>query len=89
MEQDFIDIWKQRDSYLDEVPGFKSSNLLQGDSSTDDYILFSSHSIWDSAQAFENWTNSEFFQKAHVHAGVKTKYVYLEPPQLECFTAVI
>lgn len=88
MEQDFIDIWKQRDSYLEEVPGFKSFNLLQGDS-TDEYTLFSSHSIWESEQAFEGWTNSESFRKAHAHAGEKTKDVYLGPPQLECFIAVI
>jgi len=26
-EQDFIDIWKNRDSYLKDVPGFKQFNL--------------------------------------------------------------
>lgn len=88
MEQDFIDIWKQRDSHLQGVPGFKSFNLLQGQS-FDDYTLFASHSIWESEQAFEDWTKSEAFRKAHAHAGDKTKDVYLGPPQLEWFNAVI
>jgi len=88
MEQDFIDIWKQRDSHLQDVPGFKSFNLLQGPS-FDDYTLFASHSIWESEQAFEDWTKSEAFRKAHAHAGDKTKDVYLGPPQLEWFNAVI
>ena len=88
MEQDFIKIWKQRDSYLDEVPGFKEFHLLQGPSH-DDYTLFVSHSVWESEQAFEDWTHSEAFKKAHAHAGEKTKDVYLGPPQLEWFNAVI
>ena len=88
MEQDFIKIWKQRDSYLDQVPGFKEFHLLQGPSH-DDYTLFVSHSVWESEQAFEDWTHSEAFKKAHAHAGEKTKDVYLGPPQLEWFNAVI
>lgn len=88
MESEFIDIWKQRDSFLNEVPGFKEFNLLQGQS-FDDYTLFASHSVWESAQAFEDWTQSEAFRKAHAHAGGKTKDVYLGPPQLECFSSVI
>ncbi|WP_279147126.1 antibiotic biosynthesis monooxygenase family protein [Photobacterium carnosum] len=46
-EQEFIDIWKNRETYLDTVPGFQSFNLLQG-ASNDDYTLFASHSVWDS-----------------------------------------
>lgn len=88
MEKDFIEIWKQRDSFLEEVPGFMTFNLLQG-KSFDDYTLFASHSVWDSEQAFEDWTQSEAFRKAHAHAGSKTKDVYLGPPDLECFTSVI
>lgn len=88
MEADFIDIWKQRDSHLEDVPGFTSFHLLQGPSS-DDYTLFASHTIWESEKAFEDWTNSEAFRKAHAHAGEKTKDVYLGPPQLEWFNAVL
>lgn len=88
MEEDFIDIWKQRDSHLDGVPGFKTFNLLQGQS-FDDYTLFASHSVWESEQVFEDWTQSDAFRKAHAHAGDKTKDIYLGPPNLEWFTAVI
>lgn len=88
MEEDFIDIWKQRDSYLDGVLGFKTFHLLQGQS-FDDYTLFASHSVWESEQVFEDWTQSDAFRKAHAHAGDKTKDIYLGPPKLEWFTAVI
>ncbi len=61
-EQDFIDIWKNRDTYLDSVPGFQSFQLLQG-AKQEEHTLFASHSIWENEQAFENWTKSEAFRK--------------------------
>ena len=88
MEQEFIEVWKQRDSHLEGVPGFKSFHLLQGPSH-EEFTLFASHTVWESEQAFEDWTQSEAFRKAHAHAGEKTRDVYLGPPQLEWFNAVI
>ena len=87
MEDDFIEIWKKRESHLDGVPGFREFHLLQGQS-FDDYTLFASHSVWDSAQVFEDWTRSEAFRRAHAHAG-STKSVYMGPPNLELFEAVL
>ena len=37
-EQEFIEIWRSRDSYLDEVPGFQSFNLLQGPSTSYNFV---------------------------------------------------
>lgn len=86
-EQAFIDIWKNRDTFLSEVPGFKAFNLLQGPEN-EEYTLFASHSIWESAEAFTNWTKSEAFRKAHAGAG-ESKGIYLGPPQFEGFEAVV
>lgn len=86
-EQDFVDIWKGRDSYLNEVPGFQSFNLLQG-STNEEFTLFSSHAVWESREAFEAWTKSEAFRKAHANAGSR-RDIYVGHPQLECFEAVI
>jgi heme-degrading monooxygenase HmoA len=86
-ENDFISIWKNRESYLDEVPGFKEFHLLQG-ASNEEYTLFASHSIWDSREAFEAWTHSEAFRKAHANAGT-AKGVYLAHPEFEGFEAVL
>ncbi len=86
-EDEFVEIWKKRESYLDEVPGFKEFHLLRGPS-TEEYTLFASHSVWASEQAFEAWTHSESFRKAHASAG-SSKGVYLGPPQLELFDAVL
>lgn len=86
-EQEFIEIWKNRDSHLEEVPGFKNFNLLQGPSD-ETATVFISHSTWESADAFEAWTKSEAFRKAHASAG-QSKGVYLGPPQFEGFSTVL
>ncbi len=86
-EETFISIWKNRDSHLNTVPGFKSFNLLQGPSS-EEYTLFASHAIWESEETFEAWTKSEAFRKAHANAG-RTKGIYLGPPHFEGFESVL
>jgi len=86
-EEEFIEIWKNRETHLDSVPGFKSFNLLRG-ATTEEHTLFASHSIWESSSAFEAWTKSESFRKAHANARA-AKDVYLGPPQFEGFDAVI
>lgn len=86
-ENDFVSVWKNRDSHLEDVPGFRTFNLLRG-ATTEEYTLFASHSIWDSRQAFEDWTHSEAFRAAHRNAG-DTKGIYLGHPQVETFEAVL
>lgn len=86
-EQDFIEIWKNRDTHLQSVPGFKKFNLLQGPTD-EEATLFASHSEWESAEAFQNWTRSEAFRKAHAHAG-DSKGIYLGHPNFEGFDAVL
>ncbi len=87
-EQTFIEHWKQRESYLDAVPGYVRFHLLQGPQ-TEEYTLFVSHTEWASAQAFEDWTHSEAFRKAHANAGRSPREIYLGPPQLELFDSVL
>lgn len=87
-EPDFIAIWKNRETYLDTVPGFKEFHLLQGPTN-EEFTLFASHSTWESKQDFMNWTESEQFRKAHAGAGGKSKDIYLGPPQFEGFETVI
>lgn len=86
-QDEFIKVWKERDSRLESVPGFQEFHLLQGPV-TDEAVVFISHSVWDSAEAFENWTKSEAFRKAHASAG-GSKDLYLGPPQFEGYLAVL
>ena len=66
-EDVFEEMWRRRDSYLDQVPGFKTFRLLRGET-TDGTTLFVSHSTWESRAAFAAWTESEAFRKAHSDA---------------------
>ncbi|MBN0986607.1 antibiotic biosynthesis monooxygenase family protein [Amphritea pacifica] len=86
-EQDFIDIWKNRDSHLESVPGFISFNLLQGETK-EDHTLMSSHAVWQDKAAFEGWLKSDAFKKAHANAGTR-RDIYLGPPQFEGFETVL
>ena len=86
-EAEFIEVWRQRDSRLAEVPGFQKFNLLQGPSDAQ-ATVFVSHSTWDSIAAFEGWTRSESFRAAHANAG-QQRGLYLGPPQFEGFEVVL
>lgn len=85
-EPAFETMWKARNSYLDEVPGFVTFHLLRG-AATEDSTLFASHTVWESRADFEAWTKSEAFRKAHANAG-GTRPLYAGPPKLELFEAV-
>jgi len=80
--EDFERIWRDRETYLDQVPGFLRFALLRGD--TGEYI---SHSTWETRQAFEDWTNSEAFRKGH--AGGSLMGILAGPPQIGLFDAVL
>ena len=86
-EKEFEDVWKNRDTHLEGVKGFKNFNLIKGDTNKD-YSLYSSHSTWESKEDFINWTKSEAFRQAHKNAG-EHRSVYLDHPIFEGFEVII
>ena len=86
-EDKFEQIWKERDTHLKGVKGFIKFNLMKG-SSEEDFSLYASHSIWESKEAFIDWTKSEAFKLAHKNAGAH-KDLSLGPPNLETFDQII
>lgn len=87
MEEGFEKIWRERQSFLEEVPGFVAFALLKG-ASDEQQSLYASHSVWESRAAFDAWTRSESFRKAHAQANAP-KGTYLGPPSLELFEQVV
>lgn len=85
-EQEFEEVWAGRDSQLTRVPGFRGFRLLRGEEH-EGYRLYASHTLWDSEQAFRDWTRSEAFRTAHGSAG-DHRDIYLGPPVLETFRSV-
>ena len=62
---EFEKIWRDRDSYLDDVPGFVKFHLVRGKDQEDGTHRYASHTVWGSHKAFLDWTHSEAFKKAH------------------------
>ena len=87
-EQAFETLWATRESYLSNVPGFIEFHLLKGPAA-DDHTLYSSHSTWVNKAAFEAWTRSEEFRRAHARADNKTgESLYLGHPKFEGFEVI-
>lgn len=85
-EAAFEAMWKNRDSYLSEVPGFIEFHLLRGPAN-EDHTLFASHTVWRSKADFDGWLTSEAFRKAHAGAG-GSRPAYAGPPKFEGFEVV-
>lgn len=85
-ESDFEAIWRERDTYLMEVPGYLDFHLLRGPVG-DDHTLYASHTVWTSKSDFEQWTSSEAFRDAHRGAG-ESGDLFAEPPNLEGFQVI-
>lgn len=75
--------WRERDSHLHAVPGFIEFHLLKGPEH-DEYVLYASHSLWQSRGDFEAWTRSEAFRAAHRDAG-EGRPLTLGHPEFEGF----
>ena len=86
-EELFENIWKNRETHLENVSGFKKFHLIKG-IKKDNFTIYASHSSWNSENDFFNWTKSESFRLAHKDAG-KHKDLYIGHPEFEGFKVVI
>jgi heme-degrading monooxygenase HmoA len=82
MAEAFETLWRERRSYLKEVPGFARFRLLKLDDTH-----YSYYAEWESEAAFDAWTRSEAFRKAHGQGSPPGALV--EGPKLECWEVVL
>lgn len=88
-ETEFERVWRERDSYIATVPGFVAFDLCRGPQK-EDYVLYISHTVWDTKASFEDWTKSEAFRLAHRDAGASSNRVnYIGGPEFEGFESVL
>lgn len=88
LEAEFEDVWRNRDSSLSSMKGFREFHLLRGPSNEKDgYTLYASHTVWESQDDFTAWTKSQSFRDSHRNAGNR-KPSYIEAPQFEGFSIV-
>jgi heme-degrading monooxygenase HmoA len=85
--EEFERRWRDRESFLKDVPGFESFHLLKGPEE-DAARLYASHTVWRDEGAFLAWTESEAFQKAHRQGGT-TAGTLLGPPRFVGWHAVL
>jgi heme-degrading monooxygenase HmoA len=81
-EKEFEEVWRTRETYLNEVSGFKEFHLLKGENG-----VYISHSTWESREAFVQWTESESFRKAHAQGG--SKGLIQGPPRFSGYEVVL
>lgn len=81
--EEFERIWAERDSHLDQVPGFVRFALLRGEAEGE-YI---SHSTWEDREAFVAWTESAAFRAGH--AGPSLMGILQGPPQVALYEAAL
>jgi heme-degrading monooxygenase HmoA len=87
-ETDFENVWKNRDSKLHEMKGFRTFHLLRGQvNETEGYTLYASHTVWESEDDFIAWTKSQNFRDSHKNAGTG-KVLTAGHPQFEGFSAI-
>ncbi len=79
---DFEGAWRERESFLKEVPGFIKFRLLKLDDTH-----YSSYAEWESEEAFVAWTKSEAFRKAH--SGGMPEGIVDGPPRLEFWKVIL
>ena len=88
-EDGFRDRLATRESYLGSMAGFVEFHLLKGPVA-EDHTLYSSHTTWVDKAAFEAWTRSEEFRRAHARADNKTgESLYLGHPKFEGFEVIL
>lgn len=86
--EEFEQIWLERETHLQGLPGFEAFHMLRGPE-REDHVLYASHTVWRSREDFEAWTRSEAFRKAHANAGQsKREGLYLGPPSFEGFEVI-
>ncbi|MFC5386404.1 antibiotic biosynthesis monooxygenase family protein [Aquamicrobium segne] len=88
LEAEFENLWKNRESTLHEMQGFRSFHLLSGPANkTEGYTLYVSHSEWEDQDAFNAWMKSQNFRDTHKNLGTG-KVLTDGPPHFEGFLTV-
>jgi heme-degrading monooxygenase HmoA len=84
---EFERTWRERETFLRDVPGFRSFHLLKGPEE-EGARAYASHTVWRDEAAFRAWTESEAFRNAHRQAG-STAGIVLGPPRFVGWEAVV
>jgi len=82
----FEDLWLSRESNLKNMEGFVEFHMLKS-AEVEGQIVYASHTVWASEEAFRGWTKSDAFRNSHKGAKDTAK-LYEGTPVFEGFTAI-
>lgn len=86
-EKLFETLWRERESYLETMQGYRGLFLMRG--ATDkDHTCYVSQFIWNTKEDFDAWTQSDAFVKAHIQFG-DTSVLFTAKPVFEGLTIVM
>ncbi|MEL7104355.1 MAG: antibiotic biosynthesis monooxygenase [Pseudomonadota bacterium] len=82
----FETLWLTRESHLHKLDGFVEFHMLRGPEA-EGCVLYASHTVWASQEAFIEWTKSDSFRAAHKDAG-QTQSLHEGTPVFEGFHVI-
>ncbi len=71
-EPAFEQMWLNRDTKLNTLPGFIEFHMLKGPAENG-LRLYASHTLWESERHFHGWVRSDEFRTAHARAEAAPK----------------
>jgi len=84
--EDFEQRFMKRQGLVDQSPGFVRNMVLRPDNENSEYHIVMT--LWQSHQAFIDWTESESFRQAHAQARETPGEMYAGRNVLEMFEVV-
>jgi heme-degrading monooxygenase HmoA len=82
----FEERFRNRAGQVDKMPGFIRNLVLRPASPDDPYVVLT---MWESRQAFDDWTQSDAFKQGHARSGTLPKEAFKGPSRLETFEAFL
>lgn len=82
----FEERFRNRAGEVDKMPGFVRNQVLRPANPDDPYIVLT---YWHSKTDFDNWVNSEAFQKGHARSGTLPHDAFRGRAKLESFEVIL
>ncbi|HWO72999.1 MAG TPA: antibiotic biosynthesis monooxygenase [Dehalococcoidia bacterium] len=86
-EPEFEALWRERETYLQQTPGFLAFALLRNREPGGGTTEYVSHSTWRSREDFEAWRASDAFTRGHAQASLHG--LLAGPPKASLYEAVL
>jgi heme oxygenase (mycobilin-producing) len=84
--EQFEERFRSRAGEVDKMKGFIRNQVLRPAVPESPYIVMT---FWESKEDFENWVNSESFQRGHAKSGSLPREAFSGPAKLESFEIIL